>query len=156
MLFPVFVAAMASFGGLPFGTPEQAVSQKFPDAQEVTLAGGSRGLSRQERIADRDATRTWVIREGVVVEGVLLFAFKGSAHQCQQLLQTALSSIEANYGSVPLSRSSTSQHGIQSELWVATMSDGGRIEQRMVYAGIIGECAVSGRYYPPAAASSAF
>lgn len=159
MILVTLVQAALAFGGISFGAPEQEVRQRAgANIVEETLAGGDRALVVTERVAGHEAKRKWIIRGGRFAEGVLLFSFKSDEGTCKSLRQTALSSIEANYGVQPRldNRSDSGPRGMQSELWVATLEQGARIEQRMLYVPLIGDCTVSGRYFAPAEGSSAF
>lgn len=159
VIVAVLAQAALAFGGIPFGAPEEEVRQTIgANLTEETLADGSKALVTTERVAGRDAERKWIIREHKFAEGILLFHFKSDEAACRSLQQTALSSIESNYGSRPRldTRSDTGPTGIQSELWVITLEHGARIEQRMSYVPLISLCTVSGRYFPPPDRSSAF
>jgi hypothetical protein len=159
MILAALVQAALAFGGIPFGATEQEVRQKGgANIVEETLGDGSRALVVTERIAGREAKRKWVIRDNLFVEGVLLFSFKSDQGACQNLQQTALSSIESNYGAQPRldKRTDSGPRGMQSELWIVTLAQGARIEQRMLYVPLIGDCTISGRYFAPAEGSSAF
>ena len=102
MILTALVQATIGFGGIPFGAPEQEVRQRVgANIVEETLTDGSKALVVTERIAGRNAKRKWVIRENRFAEGVLLFDFKSDEEACENLQQTALSSIESNYGAQP-------------------------------------------------------
>lgn len=159
MMLAALAQAALLFGGVAFGAPEQEVRQKIgPNVVEEVLGDGNRALVRGEQIAGRNAKRKWIIRGGNFVEGVLLFSFSSDQASCQSLQQTALSSIEANYNSQPRldKRENSGPRGMHSELWVTVLPAGARIEQRMLYVPLIGDCTVSGRYFAPAEGASAF
>lgn len=159
MILAILAQAALAFGGIPFGAPEQEVRQKAGAAiAEEVLADGSRALVVAERIAGREAKRKWIIRDNRFAEGVLLFSFRADQGACKSLQQTALSSIESNYGAQPRldKRTDSGPTGMQSELWVVTLAQGARIEQRMLYVPLMSDCIISGRYFAPAEGSSAF